>query len=91
MGYVEDFPTRLESFYRLVRDYTISFVVNLKQRRNRAVHAFRELSQFLFKVGRRCVRPANLPDETDHQAIFNLSIPDVKALSISDFLSRSTH
>ena len=50
---------------------------------------FRELVQFLFKLGRRCIRPANLPIESDFLNILCLSIPDVKALSITDFLSRS--
>ena len=50
---------------------------------------FRELVQFLFKLGRHCIRPANLPIESDMLNILCLSIPDVKALSISDFLSRS--
>ena len=52
-------------------------------------HVFRKLGQFLFKVGRRCIRPTNRPDETDHQTILNLSVPVVKALGINDFLSRS--
>ena len=89
MVYDEFFPTRLELFSRLVRDFTSSFVVNQKQRRDRGFHVFRELYNYLFKLGRRCIRPAHLPAETDHQAILGLSIPDVKALGVSDFLSRS--
>ena len=85
----EFFPTRLELFSRLVRDFNSSFVVNQKQRRDRGFHVFRELYNFLFKLGRRCIRPAHLPTETDHQAILGLSILDVKALGVSDFLSRS--
>ena len=83
------FLSRLEVFQRLVRDYTSSFTLNLKQRRDRGFHVFRELIQFLFKLGRRCIRPANLPIESDMLSILSLSIPDVKALSISDFLARS--
>ena len=89
MVYDEFFPTRLELFSKLVRDFTSSFVVNQKQRRDRGFHVFRELYNFLFKLGRRCIRPSHLPAETDHQAILGLSIPDVKALGVSDFLSRS--
>ena len=87
--YDEFFDARLELFYRLVRDYVNSFVVNLKQRRDRGFHVFRELCQFLFKLGRRCIRSPNLPSESDYRKILNLSIPDVKALSTADFLSRS--
>ena len=87
--YDEFFPARLELFYRLVRDYVNSFVVNLKQRRDRGFHVFSELCQFLFKLGRRCIRSPNLPSESDNRKILNLSIPDVKALSTADFLSRS--
>ena len=89
MVYDEFFPTRLELFSKLVRDFTSSFVVNQKQRRDRGFHVFRELYNFLFKLGRRCIRPSHLPAETDHQAILGLSIPDVKGLGVSDFLSRS--
>ena len=83
------FLSRLEVFQRLVRDYTSSFTLNLKQRRDRGFHVFRELIQFLFKLGRRCIRPANSPIESDMLSILCLPIPDVKALSISDFRSRS--
>ena len=83
------FASRLEVFQRLVLDYTSSFTLNLKQRRDRGFHVFRELIQFIFKLGRRCIRPANLPIENNMLNILCLSIPDVKALSISDFLSRS--
>ena len=89
MIYDEFFPTGLEIFYRLARDYTTSFVVNFKQRLDRGFHVFRELRQFLFEVGRRYIRPAILPNETDHQAILNLPLPDLQALGIGDFLSRS--
>ena len=90
MVYDELFPTRLELFYRLVHNYTMSFTQNLKQRRDRGFHVFREFCQYLFKLGRRrCFRPDHLPAESDHQAILSLSIPDVKALSVSDCLSRS--
>ena len=87
--YDEFFSARLELFYRLVRDYVNSFVVNLKQRRDRGFHVFRELCQFLFKLGRRCIRSPNLPSESDFRKFLNLSNPDVKALSTADFLSRS--
>ena len=89
MVYDDFFPARLELFFRLVRDYTNSFVVNLKQRRDRGFHVFRELCQFLFRLGRRCIRSTHLPSESDYRKILSLSIPDVKALSIADFLSRS--
>ena len=87
--YDDVFPTRLELFYRLVRDYTTSFTLNFNQRRDPGFHVYRELSQFLFNVGRRRIRPANLPAENNHQGVLKLSIPDVKALTITDFLSRS--
>ena len=87
--YDDFFPVRLELFYRLVRHYTNSLAANLKQRRDRGFHVFRELCQFLFKLGRRCIRSTNLPPESDYRKILSLSIPDVKALSIADFLSRS--
>ena len=89
MVYDPLFPSRLEVFQRLVRDYTSSFTLNLKQRRDIGFHVFREIVQFLFKLGRRCIRPANLHIESDMLNILCLSIPDVKALSISDFHSRS--
>ena len=79
----------MDLFYRLVQDYTTSFVLNTKQRRDRGFHVYLELGQLLFKVGRRCIRSINLPGENDHQAIFNLSITDANAFSIADFLSRS--
>ena len=89
MVYDQLFPARLELFYRLVRDYTTSFTLNLKQRRDCGFHVYRELCQYIFKLGRRCIRADNLPAESDHQAILNLSIPDAKALSLNGFITRS--
>ena len=89
MVFDEFFPTRLEVFDRMVRDYTTSFTINLKQRRGRGFDVYREFSQFLLNVGRRCIRPGNLAAETDHQGTLTFSMPDVKALCISDFLSGS--
>ena len=89
MVYDELFPTRLELFYRLVRDYTTSFTLNQKQRRDRGFYVYREICQYSFNLGRRCIRAESLPAESDHQAILNLSIPDAKALSVNDFIARS--
>ena len=89
MVYDKFFPTHLQVFYCLVRDYIISFRLNLKQRRDRGFHVYRELSQFLFKVERRCIRPNSLPAENEHQRVLKLFVTDVKALGVSDFLSQS--
>ena len=50
---------------------------------------YKELCQYLFKLGRRCVRSSGLPAENDFQALLKLSFPDAKALSVEDFISRS--
>ena len=68
---------------------TASFSLNLKTRRDRGFHVYKELCQFLFKLGRRCVKPSSLPAENDFQAVLQLSFPDAKALSVEDFISRS--
>ena len=74
--------------YFVVRDYTSSFSLNLKRWRVRGFHVYRELFQYLFKLGRRCIRTANLPAQSDLQGILTKSIPEVKALSMSEFHSR---
>ena len=89
MVYGEFFPTRLEIFYCLVRNYVNSLTLNLKQRRERGSHAYRQLCPFLFNFGWRCIRAANLPAVADPQGNRNLFIRDVKALSIPDFLTCS--
>ena len=50
---------------------------------------YKELSQYLLKVGRRCIRPISLSAEKDYQAILRLPVPDAKALIIGDFNTRS--
>ena len=71
-----------------MRDDTTSFTLNLKQGRDRGFHVYRGLCQFLFKIGRRCIRSTNLPPENDQQGMLNISIRDAKALCIADFLIR---
>ena len=43
----------------------------------------------LFKLGRRYIRRDNFRAESDHRAILTLSIPHIKALSMSNFQLRS--
>ena len=68
---------------------TSSFVLNLKTRRDRGFHVHKELCQYLQKLARRCVRPSSLPSESDYHDILRISIPDSRALSVDDFVSRS--
>ena len=49
----------------------------------------KELCQYLQKLARRCVRPSSLPSESDYHDILRISIPDSRALSVDDFVSRS--
>ena len=68
---------------------TSSFTTNLKRRRDRGFHVYRELGQYLFKLGRRCVSPSSIPEESDFPGVYSLVMADTKALSVADFLSRS--
>ena len=68
---------------------TSSFILNLKSRRDRGFHVHKELCQYLQKLARRCVRSSSLPSESDYHDILRISIPDAKALSVDDFVSRS--
>ena len=66
---------------------TGSFIVNLKSRRDRGFHVFKELCQFLPKLGR--VRANSFPAENDYHGIMSLSFSDAEALSVEDFITRS--
>ena len=66
-----------------------SFTLNLKSRRDRGFHIYKELCQFLFKLARRCVHPSSLPDDNDFEEMLKFSIPDAKALVVDDFIARS--
>ena len=68
---------------------TSSFTSNLKQRRDRGFHVYRDLGLYLFKLGRRCVNSSSIPEESDFPSIYNLVLADTKALTVTDFLSRS--
>ena len=42
----------------------------------------------MYKLAHRCIRSSCLPSEADYHDILRISIPDAKALSVSDFISR---
>ena len=65
-----------------------SFTISLSGRRDRSFYYYREVSQFLMALGRRCVNPKNLPPDSDLTKILDLSIADAKALNITEFLER---
>ena len=65
-----------------------SFILNLKTRRDRGFHVHKELCQYLHKLAQWCIRPSCLPPEADYHDILRISIPDSKALTVSDFVSR---
>ena len=65
-----------------------SFILNLKTRRDRGFHVHKELCQYLYKLAQRCIRPSCLPSEADYHDILRISIPDAKALTVTDFISR---
>ena len=50
---------------------------------------YRDLGLYLFKLGRRCVNSSSIPEESDFPSIYNLVLADTKALTVTDFLSRS--
>ena len=62
---------------------------HLVDRRDRGFHVYRQLCLFLFKIGRRCIRPKSLPQESDLSGILNVVMADAKALSVTDFIVRS--
>ena len=68
---------------------TTSFVPHLVERRDHGFHIYRQLCQFLLKLGRRCMRPKNLPQENDLSGILNISVSDTRALTVTDFIVRS--
>ena len=68
---------------------TTSFVPHLVERRDHGFHVYRQLCQFLFKLGRRCIKPKSLPQEGDLSGILNIAVSDAKALSVTDFIARS--
>ena len=57
-------------------------------RRDRGFHVHKELCQYLHKLARRGIRPTCLPTEADYHDILRISIPDAKALSVGNFISR---
>ena len=59
------------------------------ERRDHGFHIYRQLCQFLLKLGRRCMRPKSLPQENDLSAILGIAVSDTRALSITDFIVRS--
>ena len=62
---------------------------HLVERRDHGFHIYRQLCQFLLKLGRRCMRPKSLPQENDLSAILSIAVSDTRALSITDFIVRS--
>ena len=42
----------------------------------------------MHKLAQRCIRPSYLPSEADYHDILRISIPDAKALTVTDFISR---
>ena len=42
----------------------------------------------MHKLAQRCIQPSCLPPEADYHDILRISIPDAKALTVSDFISR---
>ena len=68
---------------------TTSFVPNLVERRDHGFHIYRQLCLYLFKLGRRCIKPKSLPQESDLSGILSVSSSDARALVIPDFLARS--
>ena len=68
---------------------TNSFTLNLKSRRDRGFHVYKELCQYLFKLARRCIRPSSLPADNDNNGILQFSFPEAKALVVDDFITRS--
>ena len=67
---------------------TNSFSLSLDGRRNRAFYSFRQLCQFLLKVGRRCIDSADLPSENNFKDILDLDLARSTALSVPEFLGR---
>ena len=69
---------------------TTSLVPHLIERRDHGFHIYRQLCQYLFKLGRCCVKPKSLPRESDLSGILEVVISDARALAIPDFfLARS--
>ena len=68
---------------------TTSFIPHLVERRDHGFHIYRQLCQYLFKLGRRCIKARSLPQETDLSGILGVSVSDARALSVPDFITRS--
>ena len=68
---------------------TTSFIPHLVERRDHGFHIYRQLCQYLFKLGRRCIKAKSLPQETDLSGILGVSVSDARALSVPDFITRS--
>ena len=68
---------------------TTSFVPHLVERRDHGFHIYRQLCQYLFKLGRRCIKAKSLPQETDLSGILGISVSDARALAVPDFIARS--
>ena len=68
---------------------TTSFVPHLVERRDHGFHVYRQMCQYLFKLGRRCIRSRSLPQETDLCGILDVSVSQARALPVSDFIARS--
>ena len=68
---------------------TTSFVPTLVERRDHGFHIYRQLCLYLFKLGRRCIKPKSLPQESDLFGILSVFSSDARALAIPDSLARS--
>ena len=68
---------------------TTSFVPHLVERRDHGFHIYRQLCQYLFKLGRRCIKAKSLPQETDLSGILGVSVSDARDLAVPDFIARS--
>ena len=62
---------------------------HLVERRDHGFHIYRQLCQFLLKLGRRCIKPKSLPPESDLSGILNIVVSDARALTVTDFIARS--
>ena len=68
---------------------TTSFIPHLVERQDHGFHIYHQLCQYLFKLGRRCIKAKSLPQETDLSGILGVSVSDARSLSVPDFITRS--
>ena len=59
------------------------------ERQDYGFHIYRQMCQYLFKLGTRCIKPKSLARETDLSGILNVAMSVAKALAVPDFIARS--